>query len=58
MSLAAVLIPSCRWLFSHLTQNSPGDSALAELQGAIAKSYSSEGQDLVETQLAGSGAGA
>ncbi|XNM60810.1 hypothetical protein ACLK1T_28420 [Escherichia coli] len=33
----------------------PGDSALAELQGAIAKSYSSKGQDC-GTQLAGSGA--
>ncbi|VEC77825.1 Pyruvate-flavodoxin oxidoreductase [Raoultella ornithinolytica] len=31
-----------------LNANSAGDSALAELQGAIAKSYSSKGQDLVE----------
>ena len=34
--------------FFHLTQILPGDSALAELQGAIAKSYSSKGQELVE----------
>lgn len=42
-----VLIPSCRWLFPS-DADSAGDSALAELQGAIAKSYSSKGQDLVE----------
>ncbi len=48
MAWRPVLIPSCRWLFFHLTQILPGDSALAELQGAIAKSYSSKGQDLVE----------
>jgi pyruvate-ferredoxin/flavodoxin oxidoreductase len=34
--------------FFHLTNILPGDSALAELQGAIAKSYSSKGQELVE----------
>ncbi|EHC56846.1 Pyruvate-flavodoxin oxidoreductase, partial [Salmonella enterica subsp. enterica serovar Hvittingfoss str. A4-620] len=34
--------------FFHLTHILPGDSALVELQGAIAKSYSSKGQDLVE----------
>ena len=34
--------------FFHLTHILPGDSALAALQGAIAKSYSSKGQDLVE----------
>jgi pyruvate-ferredoxin/flavodoxin oxidoreductase len=32
----------------HLTNILPGDSALMELQGAIAKSYSSKGQELVE----------
>jgi pyruvate-ferredoxin/flavodoxin oxidoreductase len=34
--------------FFHLTNILPGDSALVELQGAIAKSYSSKGQELVE----------
>lgn len=34
--------------FFHLTNILPGDSALMELQGAIAKSYSSKGQELVE----------
>ncbi len=34
--------------FFHLTAVLPGDSALMELQGAIAKSYSSKGQELVE----------
>ncbi|MBJ3816530.1 pyruvate:ferredoxin (flavodoxin) oxidoreductase [Shimwellia pseudoproteus] len=34
--------------FFHLTQILPGDAALSELQGAIAKSYSSKGQELVE----------
>ncbi|WP_171964558.1 pyruvate:ferredoxin (flavodoxin) oxidoreductase [Cronobacter sakazakii] len=34
--------------FFHLTQILPGDSALEALQGAIAKSYSSKGQELVE----------
>jgi pyruvate-ferredoxin/flavodoxin oxidoreductase len=34
--------------FFHLTGILPGDSALQELQGAIAKSYSSKGQELVE----------
>ncbi|EOI3469205.1 pyruvate:ferredoxin (flavodoxin) oxidoreductase [Cronobacter turicensis] len=34
--------------FFHLTQILPGDSALQALQGAIAKSYSSKGQELVE----------
>ncbi|KAB0885728.1 pyruvate:ferredoxin (flavodoxin) oxidoreductase [Cronobacter muytjensii] len=33
--------------FFHLTQILPGDSALEALQGAIAKSYSSKGQELV-----------
>jgi hypothetical protein len=30
--------------FFHLTNILPGDSALVELQGAIAKSYSSKGR--------------
>lgn len=34
--------------FFHLTDILPGDGALKELQGAIAKSYSSKGQALVE----------
>ncbi|ALB62862.1 Pyruvate-flavodoxin oxidoreductase [Cronobacter condimenti 1330] len=34
--------------FFHLTQILPGDSALQALQGAVAKSYSSKGQELVE----------
>ncbi|BDH46080.1 pyruvate-flavodoxin oxidoreductase [Salmonella enterica subsp. enterica serovar Choleraesuis] len=34
--------------FFHLTNILPGDSALAELQGAIAKSYSSKGQEIVD----------
>ncbi|WP_312737429.1 pyruvate:ferredoxin (flavodoxin) oxidoreductase [Atlantibacter hermannii] len=34
--------------FFHLTGILPGDSALQQLQGAIAKSYSSKGQELVE----------
>ncbi|ELQ6226378.1 pyruvate:ferredoxin (flavodoxin) oxidoreductase [Cronobacter turicensis] len=34
--------------FFHLTQILPGDSALQALQGAIAKSYGSKGQELVE----------
>lgn len=34
--------------FFHLTPLLPGDSALMELQGAIAKSYNSKGQELVE----------
>ncbi|WP_312317889.1 pyruvate:ferredoxin (flavodoxin) oxidoreductase [Atlantibacter hermannii] len=34
--------------FFHLTDILPGDSALQQLQGAIAKSYSSKGQELVE----------
>lgn len=34
--------------FFHLTHILPGNNALVELQGAIAKSYSSKGQDLVE----------
>ncbi|MEX5383018.1 pyruvate:ferredoxin (flavodoxin) oxidoreductase [Cronobacter muytjensii] len=33
--------------FFHLTQILPGDRALEALQGAIAKSYSSKGQELV-----------
>ncbi len=34
--------------FFHLTNILQGDSALQQLQGAIAKSYSSKGQELVE----------
>ncbi|WP_312582373.1 pyruvate:ferredoxin (flavodoxin) oxidoreductase [Atlantibacter hermannii] len=34
--------------FFHLTDILPGDSALQQLQGAIAKSYSRKGQELVE----------
>lgn len=34
--------------FFHLTGILPGDSALQELQGAVARSYSSKGQELVE----------
>lgn len=34
--------------FFHLTQILPGDAALQALQAAIAKSYSSKGQELVE----------
>ncbi len=34
--------------FFQLTGILPGDSALVALQGAIAKSYSSKGQELVE----------
>ncbi|WP_158781548.1 pyruvate:ferredoxin (flavodoxin) oxidoreductase [Pantoea sp. BAV 3049] len=34
--------------FFHLTQILPGDIALTELQNAIARSYSSKGQELVE----------
>ncbi len=34
--------------FFHLTEILPGDSALQELQGAVARSYSSKGQELVE----------
>ncbi len=34
--------------FFHLTDILQGDSALQQLQGAIAKSYSSKGQELVE----------
>ncbi|MEA1064960.1 pyruvate:ferredoxin (flavodoxin) oxidoreductase [Erwinia sp. HR93] len=34
--------------FFHLTGIMPGDSALQELQGAAARSYSSKGQELVE----------
>ena len=56
--LAARINTVMQMAFFHLTQILPGDSALAELQGAIAKSYSSKGQDLGGTQLAGSGAGA
>ncbi|NWA43153.1 pyruvate:ferredoxin (flavodoxin) oxidoreductase [Pseudomonas reactans] len=33
--------------FFHLTQILPGDQALKELQGAIARSYSSKGEELV-----------
>ncbi|CAI0794471.1 pyruvate:ferredoxin (flavodoxin) oxidoreductase [Serratia quinivorans] len=34
--------------FFHLTQILPSDVALQQLQGAIARSYSSKGQDIVE----------
>lgn len=47
-SLGARINTVMQMAFFHLTQILPGDSALAELQGAIAKSYSSKGQDLVE----------
>lgn len=43
--------------FFHLTQILPGDTALAELQGAIAKSYSSKGTEIVERNWRGAGAG-
>lgn len=46
--LAARINTVMQMVFFHLTQILPGDSALVELQGAIAKSYSSKGQDLVE----------
>ncbi len=46
--LAARINTVMQMAFFHLTQILPGDSALMELQGAIAKSYSSKGQDLVE----------
>lgn len=46
--LAARINTVMQMAFFHLTQILPGDSATAELQGAIAKSYSSKGQDLVE----------
>ncbi len=46
--LAARINTVMQMAFFHLTQILPGDSALAELQGAIAKSYSSKGRDLVE----------
>jgi hypothetical protein len=46
--LAARINTVMQMAFFHLTQILPGDSALAELQGAIAKSYSSKGQELVE----------
>ncbi|HDS9863004.1 TPA: pyruvate:ferredoxin (flavodoxin) oxidoreductase [Citrobacter freundii] len=46
--LAARINTVMQMAFFHLTQILPGDSALVELQGAIAKSYSSKGQDLVE----------
>jgi pyruvate-ferredoxin/flavodoxin oxidoreductase len=42
--------------FFHLTRILPGDSALAELQAAIAKSYSSKA-GAGGTQLAGAGPG-
>lgn len=48
MWLAARINTVMQMAFFHLTQILHGDSALAELQGAIAKSYSSKGQDLVE----------
>ena len=47
-SLGARINTVMQMAFFHLTQILPGDSALAELQGAIAKSYSSKGQELVE----------
>lgn len=46
--LAARINTVMQMAFFHLTNILPGDSALAELQGAIAKSYSSKGQELVE----------
>jgi len=46
--LAARINTVMQMAFFHLTHILPGDSALAALQGAIAKSYSSKGQDLVE----------
>ncbi|VFS27323.1 pyruvate:ferredoxin (flavodoxin) oxidoreductase [Serratia liquefaciens] len=47
-SLGARINTVMQIAFFHLTQILPGDSALAELQAAIAKSYSSKGQELVE----------
>lgn len=47
MWLAARINTVMQMVFSILRKFC-GDSALAELQGAIAKSYSSKGQDLVE----------
>ncbi|MDU7296935.1 MAG: pyruvate:ferredoxin (flavodoxin) oxidoreductase [Klebsiella pneumoniae] len=47
-SLGARINTVMQMAFFHLTQILPGDSALAELQAAIAKSYSSKGQELVE----------
>ena len=49
--LAARINTVMQMAFFHLTQILPGDSALAELQGAIAKSYSSKGQDLARPEL-------
>lgn len=46
--LAARINTVMQMAFFHLTNILPGDSALAELQGAIAKSYSSKGRELVE----------
>ncbi|MFH2661844.1 pyruvate:ferredoxin (flavodoxin) oxidoreductase [Enterobacter hormaechei] len=46
--LAARINTVMQMAFFHLTNILPGDSALMELQGAIAKSYSSKGQELVE----------
>ncbi len=56
-SLGARINTVMQMAFFHLTQILPGDSALAELQGAIAKSYSSKGRGAGGTQLAGAGAG-
>ncbi|PLK55916.1 pyruvate:ferredoxin (flavodoxin) oxidoreductase, partial [Klebsiella quasipneumoniae] len=47
-SLGARINTVMQMAFFHLTHILPGDSALAELQAAIAKSYSSKGQELVE----------
>ena len=47
-SLGARINTVMQMAFFHSTQILPGDSALAELQAAIAKSYSSKGQELVE----------
>ena len=46
--LAARINTVMQMAFFHLTNILPGDSALQELQGAIARSYSSKGQELVE----------
>ena len=42
--LAARINTVMQMAFFHLTNILPGDSALMELQGAIAKSYSSKGR--------------
>ncbi|HKS33469.1 MAG TPA: pyruvate:ferredoxin (flavodoxin) oxidoreductase, partial [Enterobacteriaceae bacterium] len=47
-SLGARINTVMQMAFFQLTAVLPGDSALMELQGAIAKSYSSKGKELVE----------